>query len=439
MVAVAVVFLAVAVAASAATVGSIATVSQACSSSQNAEVQQAIDPAIGYVYELWMGCGGIAFARSRDGGRTFDKPISMPGTPSSASGTWDPAIAAGPDGDVYAVYIVSKGGQYYPVVATSFDHGATFPQVTSLVPPDQKNWGDRPFIAVDPSNPSTVYVTWDYGPSRSSISYLCASGGSCAFKAGDLNTVIQRSTDHGKTFGPIVHLDPAFPASGGDAAPMVVEPSGRSGVPGRVDVLIQTYNVLNPSTFALGPAIQKFTYSTDGGQTWATPSPVGASAGTMSLAEWWINGSLAADAAGNLYASWDTQGTSTDVGWTAYSTDHGLNWSAPIQATPDGDNDPHITQVTGGAAGQAYVGVLSDASLTTNATVGYSLTLRPFSIGSGFTTAPLTVSPALGDPNVWPGDTFGLTTVSPSQIAASWGSAIPGNKKSQVFATTINY
>jgi hypothetical protein len=381
-----------------------------------------------------MGCGGIAFARSRDGGKTFDKPISMPGTPSSSAGTWDPAIATGVDGDVYAVYIVSKGGQYYPIVATSFDHGATFSQVTSLIPPDQKNWGDRPFVAVDPSNPATVYVTWDYGPSRSSISYLCASGGSCAFKAGDLNTVIQRSTDHGKTFGPIVPLDSTYPASGGDAAPMVVEPSGR------IDVLIQTYKVLDSTTYALGPAVEKFTYSSDGGQHWATPAPVGASAGTMSLAEWWINGSLAADAAGNLYATWDTQGNTTDVGWIAYSTDHGLNWSTPIQATPDTDNDPHITQVTGGAADSAYVGVLSNASPTTGAAVGYSLTLRPFSlVAKTFTAAPLTVSPQLGDSSVWPGDTFGLTTLSAKQIAASWGSAVPGNKKSQVFATTINY
>jgi hypothetical protein len=425
--------LAVAAVAAAATVGPVATVSQACSSSQNAETQQAIDPALGYVYDIWMGCGGIAFARSRDGGRTFDRPISMPGTPSSASGTWDPAIATGPDGDVYAVYIVSKGGQYYPVVATSFDHGATFAQVTALVPPAQKNWGDRPFIAVDPSNPSVVYVTWDYGPSRSSISYLCSSGGSCAFKSGDLNTVIQRSTDHGKTFGSIVPLDPTYPASGGDAAPLVVEPSGR------IDVLIQTYKVLDPSTYSLGPAIQKFTYSTDGGAHWTTPSPVGASAGTMSLEEWWINGSLTTDAGGNLYATWDTQGSSTDVGWLVYSTDHGATWSQPIQATPDSDNDPHITQVTGGAAGQAYVGVLSDASPTTGATVGYSLTLRPFSIANGFATGPLTVSPQLGDPAVWPGDTFGLTTASPSTIAVSWGSAIPGNKKSQVFATTITF
>src|SRR4029077_9548470 len=36
---------------------------------QNAEVLQAVDTRIGYVYESWMGCKGIAFARSLDGGK----------------------------------------------------------------------------------------------------------------------------------------------------------------------------------------------------------------------------------------------------------------------------------------------------------------------------------------------------------------------------------
>jgi hypothetical protein len=156
----------------------------------------------------------------------------------------------------------------------------------------------------------------------------------------------------------------------------------------------------------------------------------------MSLAEWWINGSLAADAAGNLYATWDTQGTSTDVGWLAYSTDLGATWSAPTRVTPDVDNAPHITQVTGGAGGKAYVGVLSDASPQ-----GYSLTLRPFAISGGWQSAPLQVSIQYGDPTVWPGDTFGLSTMSPTQIVASWGSGVPvsGKDKSQIFETVVGY
>jgi hypothetical protein len=343
-------------------------------------------------------------------------------------GSGDPV---GPTGDVYAVFIVSKSSQYFPVVAKSVDHGATFKQVTSLTPPQNRNWGDRPFIAVNPSNPNDVYVTWDYGPSRSSISYLCAAGGSCAFKSGDLNVVIQRSTDGGRTFGPIIPINPGYPGGGGDAAQIEVEPSS-----GRLDVLYQGYQVLD-SSYNLGPAIEYFTASTDHGANWSTPVPVGASVGTMSLAEWWINGSLAMDPAGGLYATWDTQGTSTDQDWLSFSTDHGASWSAPTRVTNDANNAPHIVQVTAGASGTAYAGVLTSAS------GGYLLTIRPFSTATGnFTAGTQTVSPYPGAIGVWPGDTFGLSTMSvgaSTKLVLGWGSAILGAKKSSVFATTVTY
>jgi len=37
-------------------------------------VEQAADAKLGYVYAEWMGCRGIAVARSTDGGRTWDAP-----------------------------------------------------------------------------------------------------------------------------------------------------------------------------------------------------------------------------------------------------------------------------------------------------------------------------------------------------------------------------
>src|SRR5260221_10082537 len=75
-------------------------------SGQNAEVEQAVDPKLGYVYEEWMGCRGIAVARSADGGRTWDAPVSLPGTVGSNINTWDPAIAVAPDGTVYASFML---------------------------------------------------------------------------------------------------------------------------------------------------------------------------------------------------------------------------------------------------------------------------------------------------------------------------------------------
>ncbi len=411
------------------TVGAVTEVSASCSG-QNAEVEQAADPNAGYVYATWMGCNGIAFARSADGGRSFGTPISVPGSVGSNVNAWDPAVAIAPDGTVYAAFMIAKASQWYPVVAASFDHGATFSQVSSLIPPDAKNWGDRDFIAVGPDG--TVYVTWDYGPERTSVTYLCSSGGSCAFATGDLNAVIQRSTDHGKTWSAMSDISPGFPASGGDSAPLLVEPGGR------IDVLYQGYQITNTTTYAMNPAYSYFTSSTDQGRTWSAPVAVGPGEGTMSLAEWWIDGDIAMDAGGNLYATWDTQGTNpdgspNDTAWLSFSTDHGLHWSVPVQVAADNLNVPHITEAAGGGAGIAYVGWLSDSDPS-----GYAQYLRAFSITRGWLSAPVRISDQFGDPSVWPGDTFGISALGPGQVELSWGSATAATgKKSQIFATTV--
>jgi hypothetical protein len=404
-------------------VGPVTDVS-ACAG-QNAEVEQATDPTLGYVYETWMGCRGIAFARSTDGGRTFEAPISVPGSLGSNYNSWDPAVAVGPDGTVYAAFMIGHSSQWYPVVAASFDHGKTFPQVTELVPPDEQNWGDRVFLAVGPDN--TVYATWDYGPSRKTVTYLCDPTGSCGFATGQLNVVMQRSTDHGKTFGPMTYVSPGFPASGGDSAPMVVEPNGR------IDVLYQGYHITDTTTYAMDPGYEYFTSSTDKGQTWSPPVRLGPNNGTMSLSEWWIDGSIGMDAAGNLYAVWDTQGPSNDIGWLSYSTDHGQTWSAPVQVPPDQLNVPHVMEVAGGPKGIAYVSFFSSADPR-----GYAEYLRTYAVGRGWLSAPLQVSPDFGDTSVWPGDTFGISTLSPTQVVLSWGSAVPASaKKSQIFAAPV--
>ena len=209
------------------------------------------------MYDLWIGCQGIGFARSTDGGLHFGPPMTAPG---SRGASWDPAIAVAPDGTVYLAYMHEANGHMYPVVDASSDHGASFPQVSPLLPAKKGNWGDRDFIAV--SNTGTVYVTWDYGPSAALVETLCAPAGSCAFKAGDMNTVIQRSTDGGKTWGPIIPVSPRFPRGGGYSAPVLAEPGGR------VDLLSWGHFVSPPPSYALHPGHQFFASSADG-TTWS--------------------------------------------------------------------------------------------------------------------------------------------------------------------------
>jgi hypothetical protein len=244
---------------------------------------------------------------------------------------------------------------------------------------------------------------------------------------------MQKSTDGGKSWSKMSYVSPGFPASGGDSAPLVVEPDGR------IDVLYQGYQVTNTMTYALSPAHSYFTSSSDGGATWSTPVAVGPQAGTMSLAEWWIDGDIGIDAAGNLYATWDTQGTNpdgsaNDIGWLSFSTDHGARWSAPVQAPADQLGVPHIMEVTGAGRGIAYVTWLSDSN-----PAGYALFLRAFSITRGWLSAPDQITTDYGNSTVWPGDTTGLSVLSPTDVVAGWGSDYPdvSGNQSEIYAANI--
>jgi hypothetical protein len=410
--------------ATASRVGPVTDLSSACKG-QNAEVEQAVAPPH-YVYEAWIGCGGEGFARSVDGGAHFSAPITLP----DSSGSDDPAVAVAPDGTLYVSYLRYHGKYAYPVVATSFNHGKTFSQASSLIPPHAGNWGDRDFIAA--GRGGTVYVTWDYGPSAKAVKFQCSPTGSCAYANVDANAVIQKSTNHGKTWGPITPMQPRFPAGGGYDASVLVQPNGV------VDALMLDHP-LTSKTFKVHPGHELFTSSRDGGKTWSRAVEVGASAGTLSDTEWWIDGDLSSDRAGDLYATWDTQSASgkSDIGWLSYSADGGRNWSAPIRVTPDRGNAVHIVESAATVAGIADIAWQSD-----NSPRGYATYLRPFSIRHGWLTPVTKVSRQYGNRAIWPGDTFGISVLSggparrggPGQVALSWGSAVGGSKDSEIYA-----
>ena len=392
----------------------------------SAEVEE-VTAAPAFVYADWIGCGGIGFARSTDGGRHFSDAVTVPG---SAGDSWDPAIAIGPGGTVYVSFMHANGTVFkpqtkmYPVVDASFDHGATFPQVSADLPAQQGNWGDRDFIAV--SSTGTVYVTWDYGPSAAEIKLLCSPTGSCAYSAGDFNAVIQKSADGGKTWGPITHLQPGFPLGGGYSAPLVVQPGGR------IDVLY-IHHPTDQGTRKVHPGHEYFTTSRNG-TSWSSPVELWPGKGPLSLPEWWIDGDISTDAAGNLYATWDTQTGRGDIGWLSFSRDAGKTWAPPVRVTPDNTNAPHITESAGGAAGIAYVGWQTSAI-----TAGYATYLRPYSITTGWLGPAIRVSGEFGQVKVWPGDTFGMSVLPgpATRLALTWGSAIGTSKVSQIYAAEV--
>jgi hypothetical protein len=405
-------------------VGPVTDVSSACAG-QNAEVEQAVGPPH-YVYEAWIGCGGEGFARSVDGGAHFSRPITLP----DSSQSDDPAVAVAPDGTVYVSYLRYFKNYAYPVVATSFDHGATFTRVSSLIPHVAGNWGDRDFIAA--GRGGTVYVTWDYGPSIADVKIVCSPVGSCAYSAVDATAVVQKSTNHGKTWGPITPMQPGFPAGGGYDASIVVQPNGV------VDALIWGHH-LDPGTFAVHPGHEYFTSSADGGRTWSPAVEVGATAGSIAIPTWWIDGNLSTDIAGNLYATWDTQTSSGDIGWLSYSINGGRTWSAPIRVTADRDNAVHNVESAGAGPGIADIAWQAD-----NSPRGYATYLRPFSIRRGWLAPVRRVSTEYGNPKIWPGDTFGISALqgrkgpgAPEHVVLSWGSAVGGSQNSEIYATVV--
>jgi hypothetical protein len=406
-------------------VGPVTDVSRSACAPDNAEVISAA--ARDLVYAAWI-CGSkgrarIGFARSADGGATWSEPIVMPGS----SGAWDPAVAVAPDGTVYVSFMRQSRVHSFPVVDVSRDRGKTFPQRAEVVPPVKGNWGDRDFITAGPSG--LVYLTWDYAPTTKYLRVQCVPGGSCSFRAGELNAVIQRSADYGRTWGPVTPVSPGFPAGGADVAPLLI---GRDG---RIDVLYQALAITSAKSLTLGPGHVYFTSSGDGGRTWSKPVPIAPDIGSVSTRTWWIDGALAADAAGILYATWDTQASERDTGWLSYSANGGRTWSPPARVTPDDTTAPHIVQSAGGSPGIAYVGWLSDSSPH-----GYAQYLRVFAAGRGWLTGPVQVSRQFGKRAVWPGDTFGIATLAGAArpaLVLTWASAVSGG--SHIYAARVSF
>lgn len=399
---------------------------------QNAEVEQAVDGR--YVYEVWIGCGHrIGFARSVDGGRTFGRSETLPESfLSSRPHAWDPAVAVAPNGAVYVSFMVHtivatskvRVNEVTPVVAVSQNHGTSFARVTHLPVPTpttpRGNFGDRDFIAVGPDG--TVYVTWDYAPQADSVKIRCLRGASCVFAGGGFNAVLQKSSDGGRTWTKLTPISPGFPLGGVFSAPVVAQPDGT------LDVLLWQHQT-DPKTLAVSTGRELFTRSTDGGTTWSHPVVVGPRAGTIPLNTWWIDGALAVDPSGNLYASWDTVRGSRDTGWLAWSKNGGSRWSAPLRVASS--HSQHLMEVAPAGRGQAYV-----AWQTPVRGKGYATFLRPFSLGRGWTGPARMISKRYGQVGIWPGDTFGLSQRGASAIL-SWGSAIGRRARSEIYSSSV--
>jgi len=65
--------------------------------------------------------------------------------------------------------------------------------------------------------------------------------------------------------------------------------------------------------------------------------------------------------------------------------------------------------------------------------------VRVFSVSSGWLSGPEQISVDYGSSEVWPGDTTGLSTLSPTDVVASWGSNYPGlsGRRVEIYAANV--
>ncbi|MGI9006031.1 MAG: hypothetical protein ACR2FU_07505, partial [Streptosporangiaceae bacterium] len=404
--------------------GAVREVSRGCAGSNSEPISAAAGPA--YVYVVWIGCGGIGFARSADGGAHFGKATLVPGSRSGTTrSTWDPSVAVARDGTLYVAYMLGTGTHSTPVVDVSTDHGATFPRVHQVAPDVTGNFGDRDFIAVGPSG--KLFMTWDYGPDSGKVKIACAKHGSCYFTTGDLNAVIQSSSDGGRSWSKIIPLAPGFPRNGGISAPVLVQPDGR------VDVLFWGHRIGRPPGDKLHAGHEFFT-SSAGGRTWSRhPLELFPGKGAISLPTWWIDGNLSTDPAGTLYATWDTQSAAGDVAWMTWSANHGKSWSAPVRVAGSPQHAMHLVQSAGTGRGVADIAWQTSASPK-----GYATYVRPFSIRTGWLGPAIRVSPRFGNPAAWPGDTLGFAHLRGRGLSVAWGSAVGTSRDSEIWATVVH-
>lgn len=402
---------------------------------QNAEVESAFDPATGSLYVEWMAVDGIGFARSRDGGASFDTQMILPGSenyfppnPNVYAASWDPAITVAPDGTVYAAFMYANSSTNpagSPYVAASFDHGASFAPAIPVLIPGKYTFSDRDFIAVAPDG--TVYVTWNYAPKARLITFLCTPGGSCSYATGDFNLMITSSADHGRTWSKPNEVSPNYPRGGSLEGPVVIGANG--------EIFVQFDVFPTSKNYTLSSGQEWFTSSSDGGMTW-TPPFLLSGPYTVQLQVWWIEGTLAISRDGVLYAAWDVQTDQGDIGFVRYSTDNGVSWSPMIRVTPDVDNAAHIMQVAPGDAGVAYVGWLTD-----NGTNGaWGVYVAALNTATNKVSAPAQVSALLGDPQWWPGDTLGMAYLGRGKVALAWGSQVsPQWLNDGIFDVVVQY
>jgi hypothetical protein len=209
----------------------------------NGSLDLAMSPE-GDLYAAWTEYeGGLWFSRSTDGGENFSEPMLISG--SNAKPARAPSLAVGPGGAVYFAWTVGEDRAADIHFAKSADHGRTFGEPRIVV--RSEGHADAPKIALD--GKGTVHLVYAESPAgpleRYHIRYAQLENGKDNFER---PREIADSTKQWKSLN--------FPGLSLD---------------GKDNLYIIWELFPQPISYPEGLG---FTYSRDGGQTFASPAEI---------------------------------------------------------------------------------------------------------------------------------------------------------------------
>jgi BNR/Asp-box repeat protein len=211
----------------------------------------------GFQYQAWSTaapCSGGQFNRSIDGGVTWQSPLNIPNAP--VWGTLDVAtngnlFIGGASGFSSPFWCIRSSNAQNPGVTPTFDQSTQVDLGGSLVfsdpsGPNPGGLAGQNFLVIDHSG----------GPTNNNI-YMLASVSS----GGGTNVMFSRSTNGGASFSAPIRIndDPINPSKWHYFGTLAVAPNGRID-----SVWLDTRNAANNIDSQLF-----YSYSTDGGVTWA--------------------------------------------------------------------------------------------------------------------------------------------------------------------------
>jgi hypothetical protein len=268
-------------------------------------------PDAAEVYVLWQEIvfsggshgGEIFFARSTNGGKSFGAPVNLSNTPAGAgkgrltrdlwhNGSLD--LVMGPDGNLYAAWTEYEGALR---VSRSTDRGARFSDPVHVAGGGVALPARGPSLAVDAKG--AVHLAWTVGEDR----------------AADIH--FAQSTDHGRTFS---RPRPVFKSEGhADAPKLAVDDKG---------AIHLVYAESSAGPFQRYQIF--YSRSNDGGRTFEKPRKMSGVRAAQSGSENFP--ALSLDGRGNPYVAWELfprRGHySQGLGFT-YSSNGGKTFASP--------------------------------------------------------------------------------------------------------------